>query len=458
MRHRIIYFVMMVLALAACKEDDLQQVSFDSELISVGAEAQTINVQVTANCPWYITTQSERAHATSTYGEGSSMVNIILFKNAEYEYCEHIFQLTSEDGTSKASLVVRQEPRIKMDISMEGNIPAEGGYYNIYMDTNDDVQCTEYPDWITHIVSRAIDRRTYTLECTSNRTGSPRVGTIIFTGRDDEYVVNVKQDSFTPEKVSMTIPEMLMEGLKTYKFTMDVVPVYADWSKLDISLTNDGKVWTEGEYILFEFPRYGSYTLTVYSNEKLIHKQVIQVCPVDPVLYIEDGSDVCLGDFIHFTDENCSMEFSNRNLVQQQKDGSYRMVREGDLKVTAVNRYSGERKSADIRISRVVMNIESVRVTATGDKNRVQFLFSARGCDMKSYRFYLVNKLYPSVKLEELEGVVSESGMQTIYYSPATELVEATIEDPVQYLKNRYTLHFVADINGENHHVIKNFQ
>lgn len=450
--------LMAILCLTACQDEEVQKVAFDSELISVSAEAQTVNVEVTANCPWYIKSRSERAQATSTYGEGSSTISIIVFKNPNHEYCEHIFELTSEDGTAKASLVVRQEPRIKMEISTEGNIPPEGGYYNIYMSTNDEVKCTDYPDWVTHVTSRAVENRTFALECTANRTGSPRQATIIFTGREKEYAVNVKQDSYTPTKVTVSVPEMLMDGLVTYKYPMDVVPVYADWNKLDISVDKEGKVWTEGEYIFLEFPKYDTYTLKIYSNENLVHKQQIQVCPIEAELYIEDGSNVCLGDFIEFTDENCSLEFSNKALVQQQKDGSYRFIREGNLKVTAVNKYSGQRKSADIKISRVVLNLETARITATGDKNRVQLLFSARGCDMKEYNFYLVDRKYPSVKIEQVEGTVTESGMQTVYYTPEPELVEAVEEDPVKYLLDKYTLHFMTYINNEKHHIIKNFR
>jgi len=448
---------MAALSFVSCQEDDLQEVAFSSELIPVGAEAQTLNVEVKANCPWYIKTQSERAYATSTYGEGSAMISIVVFKNSDYEYCEHVFQLTSEDGTATASMVVRQEPRIKMDISMNGNIPATGGYYDIKMSTNDEIKCTDHPDWVTHVVSRAVEDRTFTLECMANRTGAPRQATILFTGRNDEYAVNIKQDSYTPEKVTVKVPDMLMDGLITYKFPMDVVPVYADWKKLDITLDKDGKVWTEGESIFLEFPNFGEYTLTIYSNENLIHKQQIKVCPTEAVLHIADKTDVCLGDFITFTDESCTLQFNNSSLVQLQKDGSYRFIREGELKVTAVNRYSGKKKTATIKISRVVLTMESARVTATGNKNRVQFLFSARGNDMTDYSFYMVDKRYPAVKLEEIEGAVTEPGMDTIYYTPESELVDATIGDPAQYLLNRYTLHFVVTINGEKHHIIKNF-
>ena len=454
---KILYLLLTVCCFSACQEEELQQVSFNKEMLSIGMEAQTLTVEITANCPWYITTDSERAYATSTYGEGSSYVEIVLFKNSTYETQQHIFTLTSENGSSTASLVVVQEARIKMEITTNGDIPARGGNYTIQMKTNDIVQCTDQPDWVTYVSSRALTEKTWILECEANKTGSPRLATVIFTGKKDEYVVNIKQDSYTPESVTLNLPDELIDGLTTYRFPMDIAPVYGDWGKLDVSLNGGGKVWLDGESINFEFPHYGAYTLTIYSKGNLIYKHELNVRPVEPVLYLENNQDICLGEFITMSDENCTLYFSNNNLVQLQNDGSYRFIREGKLTVTATNRYSGHKKTATVNIRRIILQVESSRITPSGDKNLVSVVFSARGCDIKDYEFYLIDRRNYSGMMERTVGTISGSGMQIAYYSPSAELVEATMADPVATVLSRYTVHFIAYINGEKHHVFQNF-
>lgn len=454
---KILYLLLTVCCFTACQEEELQVVSFGKDLLTVGVEAQTLTVEVTANCPWYISTDSERAYAASTYGEGNAFVEIVLYKNSTFDPLQHIFTLTSEDGKSKAELVVVQEARIKMEITSEGEVPAQGGNYMIHMTTNDIVQCTEQPDWVTYVTSRALTDKTWIVECQANKTGKPRQAAMIFTGKKDEYVVNLRQDSYTPESVQLNIPTELVEGLVTYRYPIDVSPAYSDWSKLDISISNGGKAWIQDGSINIEFPAYGTYQMTIYSKEKLLLKHQFNVHSIDPILNLQDGQTVCLGEFIGLTDENCHLYFSNKNLVQQQNDGTYRFIREGTLTVTAENKYSGLKKSVTILVKRIILQLESYRITASGDKNLVSLVFSAKGCDFKEYEFYLVDRRNYTGMIEHMTGKVSGAGMQIAYYSPAAKMLEATVSDPVAALLSRYTLHFIGYINGEKHHVFQNF-
>ena len=457
MLKKIMFLLLTICCFTACQKEELQEVSFGKDLLNVGMEAQTLTVEVTANCPWYITTKSERAYAASTYGEGNSYIEIVLYKNSTFDALQHIFTLTSEDGKSVAELVVVQEARIKMEITSDGEVPPKGGNYIIEMKTNDMVQCTEQPDWVTYVTSRALTEKTWIVECQANKTGKPRQASMIFTGKKDEYVVNLKQDSYTPEDVVLNLPTDLLDGLVTYHYPIDLVPLYSDWDKLDIAVTNGGKSWIKDGYIFFEFPAIGTYTLTIYSNEKLICKHQFVVRSIDPVLNIENGQKICLGEFIGMTDENCELYFSNNNLVQKQNDGTYRFIREGTLTVTAVNKFSGLKKSVSVTIRRIIIQLESYRITASGDKNLVSLVYSAKGCDFKDYEFYLVDRRNYTGMIEHTTGKVSGSGMQIAYYSPSAEMVEATVADPVSTLLSRYTVHFIGYINGEKHHVFQNF-
>ena len=457
MKHRILYLLIAAFALTGCQEDEMQDVAFTNDIMTVGPEAQTISIEIQANCPWYIKGQSDRAYASSTYGEGNTIIEITVMKNATYEPIEHLFSLISENGQDAEQLLITQEARIKMEINVKGDIPADGGYHNIYMNTNDNVKCTDYPDWITQVVSRAIKEKTFTLECKANRTGKPRYATLVFTGKNDEYVVNVKQDSYTPTSVSLRIPDQLVEGLKTYSFDMEVKPLYADLSKIEMSLSNKGKVWIKDNQLMMEFPQYGKYTLTIFAKDKLIHQQDIDVKPIEAVLNVTDGEEICLGDFIYLTNEHCSLTFSNDNMIQKQSDGSYRFVSEGEMTIMATNRYSDRKKKATIKVSQVVLNIDTERVTAAGNKNRVHLVYSAKGCDMKDYEFYLTDNKFPTQKLEVVQGIVRDYGVSTILYSPSEELVDAGFANPVRQVLERYTLHFIATINGTKYHVKRNF-
>ena len=143
--------------------------------------------------------------------------------------------------------------------------------------------------------------------------------------------------------------------------------------------------------------------------------------------------------------------------LQKQNDGTYRFIREGTLTVTAVNKFSGLKKSVSVTIRRIIIQLESYRITASGDKNLVSLVYSAKGCDFKDYEFYLVDRRNYTGMIEHTTGKVSGSGMQIAYYSPSAEMVEATVADPVSTLLSRYTVHFIGYINGEKHHVFQNF-
>lgn len=451
MKFRIITLLMVVFGLYACEDEDVQYVSFEENLITIDAEAQSVSVHIKANCPWFISSDTDRAYATSTYGEGNSIVEIAVYRNATYDQGNYTFTLTSENGQERATLLIVQDARIKMEYKTDGNVPAEGGNYNIYMTTNDDIRCTDMPDWVTHVSSRALDTRTFILECMANRTGSPRHASIVFTGRKDEYIVNIKQESYTPESVDIKIPTSLVEGLKTYKFPLAVSPLYADLSKLEATISEGATVKIENEAIFLDFQQYGTYSLAVYSQEKLVHKQEITVQPVEPVLNVENNSSYCLGQTIDLTDKNCSLHFNYPNMVQKQADGTYKLIREGTLQITSTNNYSNEKKRATINIERVVLKMESSRVTQGGSQNLVSLLYSATSFDMSQYKFYLVDR-QTGQSLDVEEGTSHAAGLQTLYYRTSSESVPLTVEDPVQYVLNKYILNFTTTINGKNYH------
>lgn len=462
MKSKIIALLLAVFAFVSCTDEDLQNVAFEKDLITVDAEAQSVTVYIKANCPWYISTDAERAYATSTYGEGNAIIEIAVMRNVTYDEGNYIFTLTSGNGKEQATLLIVQEPQIKMEYTTDGPVPAEGGNYSITLNTNDDVVCTELPEWVTHVSGRGLSKHTYTFECQANRTGEPRYGSVLFTGRKDEYVINIKQDSFTPDSVYTDIPDKFLEGLTVYKFPMQVTPVFADLGKLQATVTNNGKAWFDNGNICIQVPEYGKYTLTVYSLEKLVYKQTFTVQPVEAVLYVANNQDFCLGQTAKFTDSNCTLTFDNPQMVQRQADGSYKFIREGSLHVTAVNQYSGDFNTITVHVARVVLKMESSRVTSGANMNQVSILFSATGYDIENYKFYLT-ETGSNVQLDAQSGTAGMngsqtlSGLQTFYYRTSEEAVSVLEPEPVRYLLDKYTLNFTATINGTSYSTSKKF-
>ena len=456
MKFRIITLLMAVIALYACEDEDLQHVSFEQNLITVDAEAQSISVLVKADCPWFLSSDTDRAYATTTYGESNDIVEIVVYRNATFEQGNYTFTLTSENGQERATLLIVQDARIKMEYSTDDCVPAEGGNFNIYMSTNDNVRCTDTPEWVTHVSGRAVESHTFVLECKDNRTGLPRHASIVFTGKKDEYVINIKQDSYTPEKVDVKIPSSLVEGLIPYKYTVSMTPVYADWSKLQPEISGGATARIEKESVILEFPRFGTYTLSIYSMGNLLYKQDITVHPTEAVLNVSDKTSVCLGQAIDLTDDNCSLRFDNPSLVQFQADGTHKFIREGQLQITSINDYSNDKVSATVDIERVVLNIESFRTNSGANADHVSILFSATGYDIAQYQFYLTDN-QTGHALDFQDGVGVGTGMQTLYYRTANESVPVTVDDPVRYVLDKYTLHLVTTIAGDSYHFKKKF-
>lgn len=444
--------------LGSCQDNDVQDVSFETELINVDAEAQSVTVYVEANCPWYLSSNSDRAYATSTYGEGNAIIELVVYKNSTYDTGTYTFTLTSEDGSDQATLTIVQDARIKMEISMEGDIPAAGGNYYIHLNTNDMIRCTDIPEWVTHVSSRAVENIDICLECKPNRTGSPRNATIILTGMKEDYPVNIRQESYVPEKAVVKIPEKLVEGLKTYRYAVNLQPVYADWNKLYIEIEEGCKAWFEKESLFLEFSKYGDYTLAVYAGEKLLHRQTISVKPIEPVLNIPDNSTVCVGENMVITDDNCSLRFSNNAMVQLQGDGSYTFIKEGELNIKAINDWSFATKSVQVNVERVVLDIESTRTTTNDGKNYVSILFTARGKDIDEYQFYLTENKGDDTPVELKTGKGAGTSIHTYYYRTPSESVNLSDGDPVDAFLSKYTLHFKAVIGGKTYHYKKSFQ
>ena len=70
---------------------------------------------------------------------------------------------------------------------------------------------------------------------------------------------------------------------------------------------------------------------------------------------------------------------------------------------------------------------------------------------MSQYKFYLVDR-QTGQSLDVEEGSSQAVGLQTLYYRTSAEAVPLTVEDPVQYVLNKYILNFTTTINGKNYH------
>ena len=380
---KFLFFMFSLLFLAtSCTEDSLQEVSFGTSEIRVGTEAQTLMVSVVANCPWVISGGSDRAYFNSLTGTNSSTLELVIFRNSSFDERRHEFVLTSEDGSSSARLVVIQDARIKMEMSSDGIVPAKGGNFNVYLNTNDNIDVTDVPEWVTYVSGRAVEKHTYTLECMPNRTGKPRTGNVVFTGRHDTHQMTIKQDSYTPDSIQVHVPASLIDGLGTYRYQVSMFPVYSDEDKLTPVLEGPSGSTAEidGGYLSLSFTQFGEYDLSIFSSSRKVWSKKITVWPTEAVINFNDGDEVCLGDVAVISDEHCSLRFSNNGIVQKQ------------------------------------------------DK-----------------------------KINVATGTVTEGGMQSVMYYSPEELVPATYADPVSVLLGRYTVHFIATINGQTHHTFANF-
>lgn len=315
-----------VLCLAGCKEEETVSFSVKEYKTSVIGEILTVNV--TANCPWTLSENSQQIVIEEMAGEGNASIRVNIARNFNYDELTHVITITSEDRTSSDVLTIVQDKNIGTEVGDFGLISEQGGTFEIPIKTNDDIASVDTPDWMTYSSSRGLTGYTYVFTVEPNKTGSVREGTVSFKGKSDTWEVEVTQDSYTPESVHFEQDPSCVTK-REFSVRTFVQPGYADFSKLKVNTSEGCTASVADGYMRVKLSDYGKFGISILSKEEEIYKVDGECVPPEP--FQHDTQEAYLGQEHHLIDywyqsDNYVLHSANPSVVSIDKDGTPRAV------------------------------------------------------------------------------------------------------------------------------------
>ena len=113
---------------------------------------------------------------------------------ANEEYEPRTATLTFVCDKDKARVVIGQVQKGAMVVALEPiQVPAEGGSFDIRVNTNTIVKAEPDVDWISGAATKALEEKIFTFVAAVNEAYEPRTGHIVFTSTAGEQTVTVEQ-------------------------------------------------------------------------------------------------------------------------------------------------------------------------------------------------------------------------------------------------------------------------
>lgn len=317
-----------MVCLAGCKEEeDPQSVEFSIKEIRIDRKSHTIDVNITANCPWIIEDADDFVVTNIDFGDGDSRIAVTSWRNEDYEDREHTIKVRSEDGSSVDYLTVYQEANTGLQLERPKMIDAEGGTFQIKVKTNDNITSVETPDWITFTASRSLTDYIYTFTAQPNKTGSQRRGPVRLRGDKMTDYVNIDQDSYAPTRVKIAdIPKYTSS--KTSRFKIDFEPSYADLSKLSVECKGGCTAEVENDILTVGTKNYGKQTLAFYGGTGFLSEASFDYIPEN--VFSSDSSEVYIWQtsvlpMVHQS-ANYQIQPSDTTVIQSDGNGNAKAV------------------------------------------------------------------------------------------------------------------------------------
>lgn len=345
-----------VLCLTGCgKEEEPQNVVLSMTTYDkIDEKGEVIYVKVTANCPWYVDNNSELVSIDVLQNEDySGTVRISIKDNLSYDDLTHIITITSEDGTSSATLTIYHPcmPRLEYDV-LSYNLSAEGGTFELPVRTNDEIISVETPDWITFTSSRSLTNYTYNFIVDSNKTGTIRNGDITLKGKEISKSINLIQDSYSPVEINFTeiLPVAVSE--KEFCIGFNLYPEYADVSKLKWEASNNCDITISESKLNIKLNEYGEFLVVASVGEKELCNLKSEYIPetlFNPTLIqVYIGQTVSLNYWYYSKDY--ILHTSNPNVVEIISNHSFKVLDYGSYAVSATHPVTGSQGKVEVQV------------------------------------------------------------------------------------------------------------
>ena len=168
-------------------------ITADLDALVFGDSAETLTVSITTTKAWSASCDGDWVSFAPASGEaGTFTVDVTVTANEEYE--PRTATLTFVCDKDKARVVIGQVQKGAMVVALEPiQVPAEGGSFDIRVNTNTIVKAEPDVDWISGAATKALEEKIFTFVAAVNEAYEPRTGHIVFTSTAGEQTVTVEQ-------------------------------------------------------------------------------------------------------------------------------------------------------------------------------------------------------------------------------------------------------------------------
>ena len=176
---KILYFLTLALALAACKPQPTLQA--DKSSLSVDAAGGTQVINITANYPWTASTSTSWIKLKASAEENT--LTVTINRNNETDGRKGSITLMSEDLSVTVEIVQAQRDAIELD--SEGRLVVSSDAQNLDINLHSNVALTatvtEGADWVTVVSTKAMLPHVVTLSLKANTSRNMRRALVTFS-------------------------------------------------------------------------------------------------------------------------------------------------------------------------------------------------------------------------------------------------------------------------------------
>lgn len=189
---KVLYILVMALALAACKKQPFLDV--DKAAITVTSAGGTEQINVSANYPW--TASASESWIKVKYTEGESVLNVTVSANNDTDGRQGTITLKSEELTKTVTVSQNQRDAIELNEAGRLTLSSDAQQIDIKLRSNVDLYATvtEGSDWISVLGTKAMTPHTVTLGIKANEVRTMRRAMVSFSDKSGSVTQQIMID------------------------------------------------------------------------------------------------------------------------------------------------------------------------------------------------------------------------------------------------------------------------
>lgn len=178
----------------------------ETEQLIIEANGGLVYIHLKALTDWKIKSEQSWCVLEQTEGDaGTWTIAVLVKENLGYDERNNVLKIESKEGEVQTVMVVQKQKNAILLSSDKVEMPADGGVFEIVVESNVDFTyniSNDAKEWIVPVITgRTLTKSTLKFECGNNTSNVQRQGCIVVTKGDLKETVVVYQEAFNPSLV-----------------------------------------------------------------------------------------------------------------------------------------------------------------------------------------------------------------------------------------------------------------